>query len=333
MTQLPLKDRIPREELMDPGHLACPGCGAALAMRLVLKGLGEKTIVSLPACCWTIIAGPWPQSSLKVPLFHTAFETAASTACGIKAALEQRGDTDTTVLAWAGDGGTFDIGLQALSGAAERNEDILYVCYDNEAYMNTGIQRSSATPWGAWTTTTPGQSWKTDVKKDILAILAAHRVPYVASATVGYPDDLITKVRKAKSIRGTKFLHLLAPCPPGWKSQDEESIELARMAVRSRVFPLLEVEDGERWRFTMDPPAEPVTEYFRRQGRFRHLTDEQIAAIQKRIDERWAMLVRRTQSGPPPQGGEEAAAQSWVVGASEPEADWPPLLTETAPGS
>ena len=149
MSQRMIKELIPLEELLDSGHLACPGCGAALAMRLVLKGLGEKTIVSLPECCWTIIAGPWPQSSLHVPLFHTAFETSASTAAGIKAALEIRGDNETTVLAWGGDGGTFDIGLQALSGAAERNDDIIYVCYDNEAYMNTGIQRSSATPWGA----------------------------------------------------------------------------------------------------------------------------------------------------------------------------------------
>jgi pyruvate ferredoxin oxidoreductase beta subunit/2-oxoisovalerate ferredoxin oxidoreductase beta subunit len=293
MSQIMIKDAIPRDELLDPGHLACPGCGAALAMRLVLKGLGEKTIVSLPACCWTIIAGPWPQSSLHVPLFHTAFETAASTASGIKAALLQRGDTETTVLAWAGDGGTFDIGLQALSGAAERNEDILYVCYDNEAYMNTGIQRSSATPFGAWTTTTPSRSWKGEAKKDILAILAAHHVPYAATATVAYPEDLIAKVLKAKATRGTRFLHLLAPCPPGWKTSDEETIALARMAVASRVFPLLEVEDGERWRLTYDPPVDPVAPYLRRQGRFRHLSDEAIAEIQAMIDERWRSLQRR----------------------------------------
>jgi pyruvate/2-oxoacid:ferredoxin oxidoreductase beta subunit len=232
MSQIMIKDAIPREELMDPGHLACPGCGAALAMRLVLKGLGEKTIVSLPACCWTIVAGPWPQSSLHVPLFHTAFETAAAAASGIKAALTVRGDHETTVLAWAGDGGTFDIGLQALSGAAERNEDIIYCCYDNEAYMNTGIQRSSATPWGAWTTTTPAGHPESHPKKDIMAIMAAHRVPYAATACIAYPDDLMAKVRRAKATRGTRFLHILAPCPPGWKTEDEESIEIARMAVQ-----------------------------------------------------------------------------------------------------
>src|SRR5512134_2972971 len=211
MSQIALKDQIPRAELLECGHLACPGCGASLAMRLVLKALGPNTIVTLPACCWSIIAGPWPQSSLKVPLFHTAFETGASAASGIKAALLARGDHETTVIAWAGDGGTFDIGLQALSGAAERNEDILYFCYDNEAYMNTGIQRSSATPFGGWTTTTPGEHWKAHPKKDILAILAAHRIPYAASATIAHPEDLIAKVKKARSVKGTRFLHLLAP--------------------------------------------------------------------------------------------------------------------------
>jgi pyruvate/2-oxoacid:ferredoxin oxidoreductase beta subunit len=261
-------------------------------MRLVLQALGEKTIVTLPACCWSIIAGPWPQSSLKVPLFHTAFETGASAASGIKAALEVRGDTETTVVAWAGDGGTFDIGLQALSGAAERNEDFIYFCYDNEAYMNTGIQRSSATPFGAWTTTTPGAAWKREAKKDILQILAAHGVPYAATASLSYPQDLVAKVKKAKGVRGTRFIHILAPCPPGWKSEDAETIELGRMAVHSRVFPLLEVEGG-RWRVTVEPKGDPVGPYLRRQGRFRHLGDEEIAEIQRRVDARWEELLRR----------------------------------------
>ncbi len=296
MSQPLIKDLIPREELLDSGHLACPGCGGALAMRLVLKGLGERTVVSLPACCWTIIAGPWPQSSLHVPLFHTAFETAASTAAGIKAALSVRGDDDTTVLAWAGDGGTFDIGIQALSGAAERNDDILYCCYDNEAYMNTGIQRSSATPWGAWTTTTPAGQPKSHPKKDLLAILAAHGIPYGATACVAYPADLMAKVRKAKTIRGTRFLQILAPCPPGWKTADDETIELGRLAVQSRVFPLLEVEDGERWRFSMEHAGTPVKDYIRRQGRFRHLTEEDVERIQKQVDARWKTLERRVQA-------------------------------------
>lgn len=293
MSQIALKDRIPQAELLECGHLACPGCGAALAMRLVLKALGEKTIVTLPACCWSIIAGPWPQSSLKVPLFHTAFETGASAASGIKAALLARGDTETTVIAWAGDGGTFDIGLQALSGAAERNEDFIYVCYDNEAYMNTGIQRSSATPFGAWTTTTPGEAWKHDKKKDILQILAAHGVPYAATATVAYPDDLVAKVTKAKSVKGTRFIHLLAPCPPGWKTSDDETIELGRMAVHSKVFPLVEVENGLDWRITVEPQGLPVADYLGRQGRFKHLSEAQIAEIQKQVDARWENLRKR----------------------------------------
>ncbi len=293
MTQTMFKDAIPQDELLDSGHLACPGCGAALAMRMVLKGLGERTIVALPACCWSIIAGPYPQTSLKVPLYHTAFETGASVASGIKAALLARGDTETQVVAWAGDGGTFDIGLQALSGAAERNEDILYVCYDNEAYMNTGIQRSSATPFGAWTTTTPGLHTKSHPKKDILAILAAHRIPYAASATLAYPEDLMAKVTKARAIHGMRFLHVMAPCPPGWKTEDAETIALSRLAVQSRVFPLLEVEHGETWRVTVRPEGTPVAEYLSRQGRFRQLGEDDVRAIQHGVDERWARIERR----------------------------------------
>jgi len=293
MSQVVIKDRVPRRELMASGHLACPGCGGTIAMRLVLKELGPKTLMVLPACCWSIITGPWPQSSLGVPLYHTAFETGAAVASGVRAALDMRGDTDTTVLVWAGDGGTFDIGLQALSGAAERNENILYVCYDNEAYMNTGIQRSSATPWGAWTTTTPAVQPQSTRKKDILAIMAAHNIPYAATACPSYPVDLLDKVRKAASIRGMRFLHILAPCPPGWKYSDEQSIELGRMAVQSRVFPLLEVEHGQRWRFTVPTSREPVEPYLRAQGRFRHLDADAVAAIQHQVDARWAMLGKR----------------------------------------
>lgn len=292
MSQVMIRDIVPRRELLDPGHLACPGCGASLAMRMVLKELGEKTIVVLPACCWSIIAGPYPQSSLHVPLYHTAFETAGAVASGVRAGLDMRGDTETTVMAWAGDGGTFDIGLQALSGAAERNENFLYVTYDNEAYMNTGIQRSSATPWGAWTTTTPADHPQSTKKKDILAIMAAHRVPYAATASTAYPEDLLGKVRKAMSVRGTRFLHILSPCPPGWKHSDEQTVELGRMAVRNRVFPLMEVENGTRWRFTVDSPGDPVEPYLRAQGRFRHLTDDDIARIQEDVDARYEYLAR-----------------------------------------
>ncbi|HEX6307285.1 MAG TPA: thiamine pyrophosphate-dependent enzyme [Longimicrobiales bacterium] len=293
MSQIMISDVVPRRELLDSGHLACPGCGAPLAMRLVLKELGEKTIVVLPACCWSIIAGPFPQSSLHVPLYHTAFATGAAVASGVRAALDARGDTETTVMVWAGDGGTFDIGLQALSGAAERNEDFLYVCYDNEAYMNTGIQRSSATPWGAWTTTTPAHEPQSTRKKDILAIMAAHRIPYAATASVSHPVDLLAKVRRAKEVRGMRFLHILSPCPPGWKYADERTVELARMAVDTRIFPLVEVENGSDWRFTVEHPGDSIERYIRAQGRFRHLDEAAIGRIQADVDARWEYLSRQ----------------------------------------
>lgn len=277
---------IPREEYLYSGHTACPGCGAVLAMRYVLKGLGEKTIVAIPACCWSIIAGAFPYATLKLPMMHCAFETGAATAAGIKAALEARGDTETTVLAWAGDGGTFDIGLQALSGAAERNDDIIFVCYDNEAYMNTGIQRSSATPWKTWTTTTPARTPKETPKKDIVATMVAHHIPYIATGSVAYPADLIAKVRKARSIRGTKFIHILIPCPPGWRHPSELTIKIARLAVLSRVFPLYEIEDGN-YRITVEPDDTPVGEYLKAQGRFRHLDERDIEVIQANVDREW----------------------------------------------
>jgi len=262
-------------------------------MRYVLDGLGEKTIIVIPACCWSIIAGPFPYSTLKVPVLHTAFETAAIAAAGVRAALDTQNDTETTVVAWAGDGGTFDIGLQALSGAAERNEDILYVCYDNEAYMNTGIQRSSATPWGAWTTTTPES--KHEFKKDIMQIMAAHRIPYAATASIAYPEDLTTKVRKAKSMKGLKFLHVFAPCPTGWKAASELSVQLARLAVLTKVFPLYEIEGGTH--YTLSEVKEPlhVSEYTRLQGRFRDLDQDALQLIQRDLDERWAYLKSMTQ--------------------------------------
>jgi len=285
---------IPDRELLLSGHLACPGCGGALAMRLALKALGEETILVVPACCWSIIAGAFPYSSVKIPLMHTAFETGGSAAAGVKAGLEAQGDTETTVLTWAGDGGTFDIGLQALSGAVERNDDFIYACYDNEAYMNTGIQRSSATPWGAWTTTTPVQHPKERPKKDIVAIMAAHRIPYAATATVAYPEDLVRKFQKTKEIRGAKFIHIFSPCPPGWKTEPAHSIRISRLAVESKVFPLYEVENGEQWTINVWPRREvPVREYLQLQGRFSHLTEEDIEFIQENVDREWERLVGR----------------------------------------
>jgi len=280
---------------MHPGHLACPGCGGALAMRLALKALGPKTMIVLPACCWSIINGPFPYSAVTMPLFHTAFETAGSVSSGVKAALDVLGKKDITVLAWAGDGGTFDIGLQALSGAAERNEDFIYICYDNEAYMNTGIQRSSSTPWGAWTTTTPTK--KEQPKKHILEIMAAHRIPYAATATVAYPDDFIRKVKKAKSIKGTRFIHAFVSCPPGWKSLAEQSIKLTRMAVDSGIFPLYEVEDGTKYTLNIPkqlPPDDKLVRlYLKSQGRFSNLTEEDIETIIGHIKKEWLRLLNR----------------------------------------
>jgi pyruvate/2-oxoacid:ferredoxin oxidoreductase beta subunit len=288
------KFTIPQEELMNPGHLACQGCSATQAMRYVLKGLGQKTALCIPACCWAVIDGPVPYSSLEVPIYHCAFETAASSASGVKAGLEMVGDTETTVVAWAGDGGTFDIGLQALSGAAERNEDIIYVCYDNEAYMNTGIQRSSATPYGAWTTTTPVKHFKRRPKKDIVAIMAAHKIPYIATASVAFPEDLIKKVKKAKDIKGTRFLHIFAPCPTGWKSRPDDSVKLARMVVQNCIFPLFEVENGERYTLNIRPKEKkPIHDYVRLQGRFRHLTEEQLQFMQQETDHNWELLLKK----------------------------------------
>jgi len=276
--------------LITPGHLACPGCGGTLAMSWVLSELGHDSVVALPACCFSIITGAFPNFPLRVNLVHTAFETGAAIATGLKAGLEATGRADVSVVAWVGDGGTFDIGLQALSGAAERNEDILYVCYDNEAYMNTGNQRSSSTPMFAWTTTTP--TGEMGEKKDILAIMAAHRIPYAASASIAYPDDLKAKVRRAMTFRGTKFIHILCPCPTGWRMTQDMTVAAARLAVATRAFPLVEIEGGARVVVSHRPAQKtPVAEYLKVQGRFGHLTDEMVEAAQRAVDARWEKLM------------------------------------------
>ncbi|MCX5826890.1 MAG: 3-methyl-2-oxobutanoate dehydrogenase subunit beta [Deltaproteobacteria bacterium] len=280
-------------EYMCSGHVGCAGCGATIAMRLFMKAMGEKTIMVLPACCWSVIAGPYPQSAMKIPVIHTAFETGGATASGVRAALDMKGDTETSVVTWAGDGGTFDIGFQSLSGAVERNEDFIYVCYDNEAYMNTGIQRSSSTPYGAWTTTTPGQDWKRLRKKNIVEVLVAHRIPYVATANIAFPEDLIRKAQKAKSIKGSKFLHIFASCPTGWRIPSEMSVKIARMAVQTNIFPLYEVEDGIHYTINHKPKEYLVREYFKLQGRFRHLTDKDLDQIQTMVDEDWGLLLKK----------------------------------------
>jgi len=278
---------------MCSGHVGCPGCGATIAMRFMLKALGEKTVMVLPACCWSVIAGPFPQSSLKIPVIHTAFETGGATASGVRAALDMRGDEDTTVITWAGDGGTFDIGFQALSGAVERNENFIYICYDNEAYMNTGIQRSSSTPYGAWTTTTSGSDWKKLRKKNIVEALVAHRIPYAATANIAYPEDLVRKVKKAKDVKGSRFLHIYASCPTGWRIPSEMSIKIARMAVQTNIFPLYEVENGVNYTINVKPREYLVREYFKLQGRFRHLSEEDLDQIQAMVNEDWELLLRK----------------------------------------
>jgi len=280
-------------ELMCSGHVGCPGCGATIAMRFMLKALGEKTVMVLPACCWSVIAGPFPQSSLKIPVIHTAFETGGATASGVRAALDMRGDEETTVITWAGDGGTFDIGFQALSGAVERNENFIYICYDNEAYMNTGIQRSSSTPYGAWTTTTSGSDWKKLRKKNIVEALVAHRIPYAATANIAYPEDLVRKVKKAKEVKGSRFLHIYASCPTGWRIPSEMSIKIARMAVQTNIFPLYEVENGVNYTINVKPREYLVREYFKLQGRFRHLSEEDLDQIQAMVNEDWELLLRK----------------------------------------
>jgi len=285
---------IPEEELLTSGNLACAGCGASLSMRLALKGLGKPTVLVIPACCWTIIPGTWSFSIMDVPLFHCAFETTGATISGVKAAFRKRGRDDICVVGWAGDGGTLDIGIQALSGAAERNEDVIYVCYDNEAYMNTGIQRSSATPIGSWTTTTPAKSPKSEPKKDIDDIMVAHKIPYLATATAAYPHDMVAKFEKARSIKGTKFIHLLSACPTGWRMPENLSIEAMRLGVQTNIFPLFEVDHGEVYAQTVVPDEKkPVEEYLRLQGRFRHLTEEDVKEVQAMVDKRFESLKEK----------------------------------------
>ncbi|MFC1857052.1 thiamine pyrophosphate-dependent enzyme [Thermodesulfobacteriota bacterium] len=280
-------------DYMYPGHLGCPGCGATIAMKFALKPLEGKAVMVIPACCWCIIAGSFPQTSLKVPILQAGFATAAATASGVRAALDMRGDTETTVVAWAGDGGTFDIGFQALSGAVERNEDIIYVCYDNEAYMNTGVQRSSSTPFGTQTTTTPGQGWKNTRKKNIVEILAAHRIPYAATANIAFPEDMIRKVQKSKELKGgSRFIHVFATCPTGWRVPTEASVKIARLAVQTNIFPLYEVEDGIHYTINYEGNRS-VRDYLTPQGRFKHLTEENFDDIQKIVDEDWDLLHRK----------------------------------------
>ncbi len=287
---------------LSPGHSACVGCGAALAMKLVIGALGENIVLVIPACCWTIIEGANLCSCLpNTPVIHTAFETTAAVATGIKTGLEIQGRNEIDVVGWAGDGGTFDIGIQALSSAAEKNVDIMYFCYDNEAYMNTGVQRSGATPCGARTTTTPGGNilWK----KNMPEIVAAHRVPYVASISLAWPEDLQKKVAKARAIEGFRYIQICSPCPAGWKYEPRYAIKLARLAVETGIYPVYEIIDGKIITETMKPKPEAklklIEEYLKLQGRFRHLNEVDIKEIQKRIIEERIALLKKAGLDPP----------------------------------
>ena len=288
------------EDWFLPGHTGCPGCGAAMLVRMAMKVLGPRTVVYLPASCLLIISDMFPLNAFRVPTLQVLFETSAVCAAAIKRALKRLGKDDVNVVAFAGDGGTADIGMQALSGAAERNEDILYICYDNEAYMNTGVQSSGTTPPGAWTTTTP--AGKVGWKKDVARILMAHDVPYVATASLGFPMDLLRKLEKAAALRGFRYLHVLTPCPVGWRAESDKTVDLAKLAVETGVFPLVEYEDGV-FRISMEPRFRPLREYFALQGRFKHLPVSEVAALESALQARWERdraLARATAKPPRP---------------------------------
>jgi pyruvate ferredoxin oxidoreductase beta subunit len=297
---------LTQKEYFSPGHRSCQGCAEALAVRLVAKALGRNVIIASATGCMEIVSSPLPYTAWRVPWIHVAFENTAAVASGVESALKvlmRKGripHKKVVALAMAGDGGTADIGIQALSGAFERGHNFVYICTDNEAYMNTGIQRSSSTPFGAATTTSPvgrvrmGQiTWK----KNMPAIAAAHNIPYVATACPSYPIDLVQKVKKAADIEGPAYVHILSVCPTGWRSATELSIKLGRLAVETGIFPLYEVERGQ-YRLNMDfPKLKPIKEYTKLQGRFRHLTDEMIGEIEKRVHREYEQLRAKAGKG------------------------------------
>ena len=292
--------KITELEPFAPGHRACSGCGEALAVRLAAKAIGNNAIIVNATGCMEVIASPFPYTSWRIPWIHTLFENAAAVASGAEAglkAMEKKGKIpkrNTKIVAFAGDGGTSDIGLQALSGALERGHDFVYICLDNEAYMNTGIQRSSATPYGASTTTSPAGKeslGQTTWKKNMPAIAAAHDIPYVATACPSYHRDLMKKVTKAVETPGPAYIHILSACPTGWRCPTDDAIKVGRLAVRTGVFPLYEVENG-RYKLSLSlTKLEPVESYLKTQGRFRHLTENTIKEIQERVTREYNKLA------------------------------------------
>jgi pyruvate ferredoxin oxidoreductase beta subunit len=286
-----IKD-MPEEEYILEGNAACPGCPITVALRTVLKALGKNTIFTIPACCSAVIQSLYPHTSFNVPTLNIAFEAAAASASGISASLKAQGIEDVTVVAWAGDGGSYDIGLQALSGALERNTDFLYICYNNQMYSNTGIQRSGATPFGAWTTTT--WTGKKERQKVLAEIVMAHHIPYAATASIAYLDDLFRKTKKAQAISGPRYMEIFTPCPPGWRFDMSKTIELARLAVETGAWLLYEFEN-EKIIFNgptkgiIDGSREPIDikDWLRMQGRFRNLTDEGLQTFKEVLQDRW----------------------------------------------
>lgn len=310
---------LAKEHLFAPGHTACAGCGQALAVRLVLRAAGSNVIVANATGCLEIFSSNYPYSSWEVPWIHSLFENTAAVASGIEAALKITGRlANTKVIAQGGDGGTADIGFGSLSGMLERGHDVLYVCYDNEGYMNTGVQRSGLTPYAASTTTSPAgkQSWgKPQRKKDMIALALAHGAQYVATASMGYPHDLDRKVKRALEITGPKYLQIHCPCPLGWRHDTSLTVEIAKLAVQTGLFPLLEFRDGELVQAHKISRPRPVEEYLRPQGRFAHLFAseagrEQIAVIQQIADrniERYGLRRQDRTAAKGPATGEEKA--------------------------
>jgi len=293
---------VTKKENFAPGHRACIGCGEALAVRLACKALGQNVIIANATGCIEIISSQLPYTSWRVPWIHTLFENTAAVASGIESGLKiqmkkgRMAQQEIRIVAMAGDGATSDIGLQALSGAMERGHNFLYICFDNEAYMNTGVQRSSATPYGASTTTSPagkvsiGQvTWK----KNMPAIAAAHDIPYVATACPSYPFDLMAKVAKGAAAPGPAYIHILSPCPTGWRFATDLAIKIGRLAIETGIFPLYEVENGT-YRLNLDlSKLRPVADYMKLQGRFRHLSEDIINEIQQRVDAEYTKLKER----------------------------------------